>query len=178
MLVSGKKTVLRPIKVQDLLTIQRWDNDPEVIRLVGKKFIGPGHTLQWFKEVEKRKARIAMAIVTMDGKLIGSIELEDISWRAKSAELRVCIGERNYWGKGYGSDAIEAFLRFVFNTLSIDYIYLRVYRSNLRAVRCYKKCGFKVEGLLRAGVRSANGHEDLVLMGYRRKNTGATRALD
>ena len=170
MVVAGNLTLLRPVDAGDIMSIQRWDNDPDIIKLVGKKFLTPGHSLRWFSSIRKSKVRLALAITDSNtGRLIGDVELENISWRSRSGELRVCIGERDYWGKGFGTDAIRSFTDFVFGTMNLDYIYLRVYRSNARAIKCYKKCGFQVEGVLKAGTRAYNGHEDLLLMSRKRR---------
>ena len=74
---------------------------------------------------------------------IGDLELDHISWRRSEAELRIRIGEKEYWNKGYGTDAVRALLDLARNNLGLRHIYLRVYRFNHRAIRCYEKCGFR-----------------------------------
>ncbi|MEM7734875.1 MAG: GNAT family N-acetyltransferase [Deinococcota bacterium] len=74
------------------------------------------------------------------GEYIGTIELYDLSKR--SATLGIIIGERRYWGKGYGTEAIKALLHHAFTTLSLDEIRLHTFADNLRAQACFKKVGF------------------------------------
>lgn len=177
MLIEGKQVILRPIRSDDVQQIAKWDDDPEIVKLVGKKFVTAKQSLEWFSAVLRRKTKIALAIAdkTTD-QIIGDLELDNICWRSGSGEMRICIGARDYWGKGYGSDAISAFLDFVFRTTNLDYVFLRVYKENTRAVRCYKKCGFIVEGMLRAGKRARDGHQDLLLMSVQRPACTDVRA--
>ncbi|MEM6428421.1 MAG: GNAT family N-acetyltransferase [Deinococcota bacterium] len=74
------------------------------------------------------------------GEYIGTIELYDLSRR--SATLGIIIGERRYWGKGYGSEAIQALLHHAFTELKLDEIRLHTFADNLRAQACFKKVGF------------------------------------
>ena len=87
------------------------------------------------------------------------------SRRRKEAELHICIGERKYWGRGLGTEAVLAVLDMAFVDMGLKSIYLRVYRHNLRAIRCYEKCGFKKEAILRNRFRSECGQGyDVFLM--------------
>lgn len=71
---------------------------------------------------------------------IGTIELYDLGKR--SATLGIIIGERRYWGKGYGSEAIHALLDYAFNVLNLEDVRLHTFADNLRAQACFKKVGF------------------------------------
>ena len=84
--------------------------------------------------------------------------------RNRHAELGVVIGEKAYWGQGYGSDAICTLLRFGFEEMNLHRIYLRVYEDNARGIRAYEKCGFCQEGRLReANFRQGRYHDELVM---------------
>jgi RimJ/RimL family protein N-acetyltransferase len=65
------------------------------------------------------------------------------------------IGEKEYWDQGYGTDAIETLLRYVFEELNMNRVYLIADERNTRAIHCYEKIGFRREGLLRQ-----NRHKD------------------
>ncbi|MBC7325623.1 MAG: GNAT family N-acetyltransferase, partial [Moorella sp. (in: Bacteria)] len=104
--------------------------------------------------------------------LLGYISLEDISWKKGSAELRAFM---KYRGKGYGQDAIATVLDYVFSSTPLKQLYLKVSVKNTRAIACYLKCGFKVEGILKAGRRSRDGLEDLYLMVAERPPAAAAR---
>lgn len=170
----GYRVCLRGLRPEDWRRIRVWEADEEILRYIGEKRLIPderaGNGPAVLPKEEARRVgprQRVLAIDTRDGEFIGYVELRDINWRQRSAELRVCIGEKSHWGRGYGTEAVGAFLRFSFSRFKLDYIFLRVYRSNVRAIRCYEKCGFTVEGILRTGAHF--GHlEDIVLMGIRR----------
>ena len=75
--------------------------------------------------------------------------LHNISWVERKAELGIMIGEKEFWGKGYGSDALREVLRISFEKMNLNRVYLRVFENNSRAIRAYEKCGFHIEGSLR-----------------------------
>jgi RimJ/RimL family protein N-acetyltransferase len=52
-------------------------------------------------------------------------------------------------GKGYGTEAVKLLLKFAFNDLNLNKVYLKVFQNNERAIKCYLKAGFVKEGLLR-----------------------------
>jgi RimJ/RimL family protein N-acetyltransferase len=66
----------------------------------------------------------------------------DIDWDKRQAELGIMIGERHYWGQGYGADAVATLVRHIFADTKIDRIYLKTLEWNVRAQRCFRKCGF------------------------------------
>ncbi len=64
------------------------------------------------------------------------------------AELGVAIGNKVYWGKGYGADVVNQLTEICFNNLGVKRVYLKVLPSNARAIKCYEKCGFMRSGYL------------------------------
>lgn len=161
-LIEGRAIKLRPILREDLEQLRKWDEDEEIIHYSGKKFLGESSE-DWLRRYLGNTRNRALAIETRDGRFIGDIELEEINWRAGMAELRICIGDKECWDRGFGTDAVVTLLRFAFGTLKLNAIYLRVYSTNLRAIKCYQKCGFSKEGLLKVGRRQP-GEGDIVLM--------------
>jgi len=158
--------------------MMEWDNDSEIIRYLGKKFLSWDTCVSWFNRISVNPTHRALAIEAENGRLIGTIELEHIEWRGGRAELSICIGEKDCWGLGYGSDAVRVFVNFAFQRLHLDQVYLRVYRGNTRAIRCYQKVGFRKEGLLKLNGRRAEQADDLVLMTLKRKTLRSALAAD
>ena len=56
-------------------------------------------------------------------------------------------------------------LRFGFNELNLNRIFLRVYETNPRGIRSYEKAGFKMEGRLRQDRYMDGNFIDVFLMG-------------
>ncbi len=158
--------VLRDLQPDDWARVQAWEADEEILHYLGKKGLTtvPGNAAGlWSRGVAGNRRRV-FAIET-GGLFIGYVELREINWRRRAAELRICIGEKAYWSRGYGTAAVREVMDWSFNAVNLEYIYLRVYRDNPRALRCYEKCGFRYEGILRAGGRT---EDEIVLMGIRR----------
>jgi RimJ/RimL family protein N-acetyltransferase len=62
----------------------------------------------------------------------------------RTGELGVYLGVKSIWGRGYGTDAIRAFLRHLFVDLGYASVYLHTYESNVRAQKSYLRIGFEV----------------------------------
>lgn len=150
-MVRGCTTVLRP-------ACGRYLGD--LIRLASGATGRPAGELHLEFPNGRGLSRCLWAIQTKDDHTIGYIGLGSFTWC--SAELSVSILDPRFIGQGYGTDAVSAFIDFIFARTALRYLYLRVFKDNLAAVRCYKKCGFQVEAVLKAG-----GHgpcRDILLM--------------
>lgn len=159
---------LRSIASEDQLQFERWGCDEEVRRhylgradLSAPEGVRPGLPPG---ERGRRGAVWLQAVETAAGELIGWIELRDISWRRRTGELRICLGAKHLWGRGFGTAAVLHFLAQVAARWEMAEVYLRVATWNARAIRAYEKCGFRRAGILRAGRRRVEGLEDLLLM--------------
>ena len=162
--IQGERTVLRPLELRDLPLLRRWNADDEIVRRMGKKFERTRDAVVWLENLLRSPRRRGYAIETLDSRVIGDLEFENISWRARTAELRVCIGEKAFRGRGYGTDAVRAASRHALFCWNLTSIYLRVQRDNLPAIRCYDRCGFRPAGVLPAGRRRHLGRPDVLLM--------------
>lgn len=165
-MIYGEKTRLRRIEREDIPTFVRWFSDPEVRSfLLVNSPISHAQEEKWFERKLEDDDSELFAIETLDGNHIGNIELMDFQRIHRRAELGVVIGEKEYWGQGYGSDAIHALLRFGFEELNLHRIQLRVYEDNERGIRAYRKCGFQLEGRLRDAIYRQGRYYDLLMMG-------------
>jgi RimJ/RimL family protein N-acetyltransferase len=152
----------------------RWNRDSEFSRLSNASAAYPSGIKQaqaWFeKPLEKDDPNnFSFAIRTLDGnRLIGGAELE-VCWNNRETFLGIGIGEREYWGKGYGSDALRVLLRYAFSELNLHRVALDVFEYNPRAIRCYEKVGFTREGSVRGFLERDGRRWDLVFMGILRE---------
>lgn len=170
---KGEKVRLREYRREDLETKLRYINDPEVERLLVSEVPYP-ETLaeeeKWFESISAYKDTYRFAIEALDGgKYIGECGVCGVDWKNSSAGISIFIGDRGYWGKGYGSDAVKILISFIFNEMNMNKIRLNVYSFNERAMRCYKKCGFKVEGVLREEIYRGGKYYDTIAMGLLRR---------
>lgn len=151
-MIRGSKVILRPFAEgfsEEELRIQfRWSKDKDVVRWSN---MAPS-TLTFAEFVAQLRYqnhtgtsdRQLFAILTADaGKLIGRIGCFNMDTRNGQAELGVVIGEKEYWSKGYGRDAVCAVLDYFFSQTSLERIYLYTLKENLRARRSFAFCGFE-----------------------------------
>jgi RimJ/RimL family protein N-acetyltransferase len=160
--VDGARRI-RPLRPEDVVELMAWDNDPEIHRLTGKKFAAKGTARAWWDELTRDRARVALAIMDDEGRLIGDVALENVSWRAGEAEIRIAIGDKASWNRGYGTEALAEVARLAFDQLNLKSLYLRVSEDNPRAMRAYEKAGYRKIGRLAASGR-LTGRTGLVLM--------------
>jgi RimJ/RimL family protein N-acetyltransferase len=119
------------------------------------------------KELEKDDPRnVFFAIHALeDDRIIGEIGLDGISYTRGDTFIGIDIGEREYWDRGYGTDAMKVLLRYAFTELNLHRVSLNVFEYNPRAIRSYEKCGFRVEGHAHEAFQRENRRWDLIYMG-------------
>ena len=146
---TGKKVILRPMrKSTDLEACLRWINDPEVTRFLVARFpTTETMEVEWFDSQGKSKNDVILAIETLpEHVLIGTMGLHRISWEDGVATTGAIIGEKEYWGKGYGKEAKMLLLDYDFNTLNLRKICSSVKAFNGRSLSYNKRCGYQEEG--------------------------------
>ena len=149
-MLKGPRITLRAITRDDLPRYVAWFNDVEVIRhLTAYLPMNPDNESEWYDRQRKDPTVLNFAIETETGEHIGSVGLMYLDHRNQSAELGIVIGAKEHWGKGYGREAITVLLEYGFHTLNLNRIALRVDADHPAAIRCYKNCGFVMEGEMR-----------------------------
>jgi ribosomal-protein-alanine N-acetyltransferase len=154
MQIVGDRVVIRPIEKEDLTSLLSWCNDPEVMYYANDD-PAPHKTLQELEEeFAKQKGEWSASmetfvIETRDGTLIGDIMYRWYRPDIRSVYIGVLIGEKEYWGHGYGTEAIKLFLRYLFIEKQLHKVAVTVSDFNKRAIRVYEKCGFRKDGILR-----------------------------
>lgn len=166
MKIAGERVVLRPIQPSDFPHIVAWTNNEQVGHFAEDD--GYPEDLaqceEWYKQLLANRHNQVFIITIEDGRPIGDIEFDHITWRSGDAEIRIRIGEPQFWNQGYGTDAVRALIRYGFEQLNLQRVYLRVSRRNARAIRCYEKAHFRKEGKLLRKVGDGNSREVVYLM--------------
>lgn len=153
----GQLVELKAVDPNNVATYTRWWQDPDFLRLLSPAAIKPINSDNERRMLERlakggpESVTFGVHVLT-DGALIGNISLQEIEPKNRSASLGVAIGDRGYWGKGFGSEAIRLLLRYGFYELNLHRIWLKVIAYNERAIRAYRKVGFVEEGRFREAV--------------------------
>lgn len=153
-MIYGERVRLRADERGDLPFFVHWLNDPEVSAGLLVNFpLSLDEEEQWYENMLKRPKELRpFAIETRQGdtwKLIGNCGYDEIDWRARNGEIGIFIGDKAYWNSGYGTEVMGLLVRHGFETLNLHRVFLRVFSSNPRAIRCYEKAGFVHEGCKR-----------------------------
>ena len=168
-MIRGSKTRMRALERDDLPHFVHWINDPETRRFMNIRYpISMVEEEKWWEGFLERKNDHIFAIETKDGTYIGNIGLHGIERENRRAQLGIIIGDKRFWGKGYGTDAIRALLNWAFSYLNLNRISLTVYAYNERAIRCYRKAGFQYEGKMRQARYTDGQYHDELVMGVLR----------
>ena len=170
LLFSGKKVRLRPLEPEDADTISEYINDWEVRQYLAMYLpISQEAEREWVMRQSRNLSDklIVLGIEPTDiskPPLIGTISLK-IDWKNKNAELGIAIWNKDFWNRGYGTDAIRVLLKYAFLELGLHKVWLRVFEFNSRAIKCYEKAGFKKEGVLREMLYRDNQWHNIIVMG-------------
>ncbi|TCP54645.1 RimJ/RimL family protein N-acetyltransferase [Tumebacillus sp. BK434] len=163
---------LRPVELRDVDALYGFRMDEEVMFWASGGFGVAMHARVEIEEMVKSQkasgsSRVFVIEAEKDGKqvVIGQISFRDFNRINRNVTIGMFIGDRAFWGKGYGTDALEQFIRMLFTRYGAHRISMDTFADNKRAIRCYEKCGFAVEGVRRDAMWTMNGHRDQVMMG-------------
>jgi RimJ/RimL family protein N-acetyltransferase len=169
--IAGARVRLSPIRPKDSASLFRWINDRELV--VFNAGFHPVHATEhaaWLRDIVTRSDTVVFAIRQKRGdRLIGVCQLHSISAVHRSAELQIRIGEPRARGRGYGVEAVRLLVDFAFRDLNLHRVWLRVFRTNTRALKTYAAAGFAKEGVMRDAAFVNGRFVDVVAMGITRR---------
>ncbi len=155
--------------------IALWDRDSEFRRLLDS---APANQFsvkkltEWIQRDQEKDPPTFyyFAIRSLaDDRIIGFTGLEGTLYPHGEAFVGIGIGGREWWGKGYGTDAMKVILRYAFQELNLRRVALDTFEYNPRAVRSYEKAGFVYEGRARGYLYREGRRWDLIFMGILRE---------
>lgn len=160
---------IRPITPEDTDQIVAWRNRDFVREnfIYQKLFTREGHEA-WMRE-QVQTGHVAQFIICVSAKEdcpreIGSVYLRDIDREKGEAEYGIFIGERDALGQGYGTQAARLMLKYGFERLGLQRIFLRLLEDNAKALRSYEKAGFQWDSSRRETVSLEQGMRDVLFM--------------
>jgi diamine N-acetyltransferase len=147
----GTQVYLRPLELADAPTVAPWINDPDVrATLLMYRPINQQFEEGFIGTIYKSEHDLALGIsLPRSDRLIGVVGLHQIDFKNSHAQFGMLIGEKQEWGKGYGTEATSLMVAYAFGTLNLNRVWLHVYSDNSRGIRAYERVGFQREGLLR-----------------------------
>ena len=160
---------LRASEKEDVPLFLKWINDPEVCEHLGQYAVM--NRIQeeaWFESVSKGpRTELPLVIEIRQGEnwfAIGNTSFLGIHPVNLETEIGIMIGEKEYWNQGYGTETMIRMLKYGFEELNLNRIFLRVFEGNERGKQAYRKAGFIHEGTLRQAQYHRGRYWDVDIM--------------
>ena len=161
--LMGKIYSLSPLTQNDITEEYiAWLNDPIV-----NKFLEVRHVNQTIETVTeyinnfyKDHESYIWGIYSLEDRLIGTVNLQDINPYHNVAELGLMIGNSDYWGKSASEEAVSLVLDFAFDTLELNRVTGGTYSTNIGMIFTYKRLGFTREGVMRKSILEGDKYID------------------
>lgn len=160
------RVTLRAPVPADIDARQALGRQPEIVRMFGGE---PDHSAPFSRDdalfwYDRLLVHPCAWVIEHQGRFIGEIRLDDLRSRERRATLAVGIFDPKRLGEGLGTAAVRLVLDHAFEALGLHRVGLRVLAYNTRAIRCYQKCGFVIEGGERqAALIDGVWHDDLIM---------------
>lgn len=164
--LSGERIILRQPKEGDLEKRFSYGRNSDIVRMFGgdSKNIAPLSVEEVSAWIEGIQQAPYAWVVEHDGHLIGEAKLHSINEHDHRARYAIGFYDPAKLGLGLGQEATRIVLRYAFEELKLHRVDLRVLAYNVRAVNCYKKCGFIIEGTERESAYvDGEWHDDLIM---------------
>lgn len=164
-MLKGDRVFLRSVERKDINIFYDIWSDEEIRKYDGGYLVPPSkeYLLENFNRYMNSNKKY-LSIVNEKGVVIGYITYEEARDFSEIYSIGITLG-RDFISRGYGSDAIKTLLKFLFMNRGANRVELEVVDSNIRAIGCYKKCGFKEEGKKRKRYFIEGEFRDLLIMG-------------
>lgn len=167
---EGDLVRLRAFDNSDLMKSLSYINDYEIVRGAFSGILYPSTVDDEAQVMSGQTSRshgaYQFAIETLkEHEFIGKCGFTAINWKNRLGEIAILIGEKKMHGLGYGTDAVNLLCRLGFEEMNLHKIKAEVMDFNKPAIRCYEKCGFVQEGVLRDEVYREGNYHDVIVMG-------------
>lgn len=167
--VESPRLLLRTVRLDDVnANYERWMNDPAVMQHTESRFAR--HTRESIRDyvisVLGDPASVFLAIVEKEsGRHIGNLKIGHINSCHRFADVGIIIGEKDCWGKGYATEALQLAARLACDQLGLHKLWAGIYATNAGSVQAFLKAGFVEEGRLSSHWLTDDGYVDGLMMG-------------
>jgi RimJ/RimL family protein N-acetyltransferase len=168
---TGDLLRLTSPQVDDQEVFALWTQDDEYMRLMDDDPVRPqsiANFANFGKAISNDNFYFHLRTLE-DNQLIGFVVLFNLKWRNQTAEMAIGIGPKQFWGKGYGRDALNLILNYAFSELCLHRVSLTVLEYNACAIKAYERVGFQREGTHRQAIQRNGQRYDLLLYGILRE---------
>ncbi|MBQ7473720.1 MAG: GNAT family N-acetyltransferase [Oscillospiraceae bacterium] len=157
---------IRKFERSDIPNKVKWINDPANNRYLHYDLpLSVEKTEKWFDSHFGETTRYD-AVIEVDGKAVGLIGLLAVDQKNRKAEYYISLGDTAYKGKGVAKEATRKLLRFAFEELGLNRVYLFTEVDNLSAQKLFEAVGFQREGILQQDIFSRGVYVNRIAYGF------------
>lgn len=144
--------LLRDLKISDESLVFKWIKNDELRKMIGTrgKPTIDSHKV-WFKNKLEMKNNI-IRVIEIDSLSIGLIGTNYLDLNNFNAEIYLYIGEIDAKGNGYGTEAVNLFVNYLFENYNLRKVIVRIFSVNYPSIKLFEKCGFIFEGCQKSQV--------------------------
>jgi RimJ/RimL family protein N-acetyltransferase len=167
--IDGERIYLRELRQADVTeSYCRWMNDPQITQYTDSR--GHQYSMEslrkYVKDKQENSKEMLMAIFVKNSDChIGNIKLGPINLIDQNADIGILIGEREFWGKGYATEAIGLIKKHAFNVLGLHKLTAGSISLNTGSVKAFQNNDFKIEGVREKHVFIKGSFVDGILLG-------------
>ncbi len=145
--IEGKRINLIPLREKDATAkYASWINDPEINKFLDTKKATIEGLKEYIKGMYNDPNALFLGVFLKDSNIhIGNVKIEPIDFNKKMTSLGTLIGDKNYWGKGYASEAYRILIKYAFNELKLEFIEAGIPLDHIAALKAVQKVGFKIK---------------------------------
>ena len=157
-LLSSERLFLREFTEQDMESVHAYAVDPEVVKYMPwgpntendtREFLRRAISLQH----ENPRTHFDLAIILKNqGRLIGGCSIRMLNLELREGNIGYCLN-REYWDKGYATEAARTLIVFGFNELNFHRIFATCDPENYASIKVLQKIGMTLEGQLRENLK-------------------------
>lgn len=141
---------LKSLSINDAQEIHNYASDVDVSRFIGWRLMHTmDETKEFIEEMIKRESAgthfYASVVLKLTQEVIGTAMIFNVDQDARHAEIGY-VFHKDYWGQGYGTEAVMLMEKFAFESLNLHKLHARVVDSNIGSIRVLEKNGFELEG--------------------------------
>lgn len=167
--LKEKRIHLRALEEKDLTSdYLQWLNDDEVCRFNSHAVFPNAESKMknYFNSLQGQDKNIVLAIIHTDSKKhIGNVSLQNINWVSRNAEFAILLGDKEFWGDGYGEEAAKLIVAYGFERLNLHRIYCGTVDGNKGMIKLAKKLKMVEEGRRREAIFKHGKYIDIIEYG-------------
>ncbi len=163
--LRNDKLLLRPPEPEDLDSLYRWENDPEIWQLSGTLVPFSKHMLRIYLEsaakdlYEQKQLRLMIEAPGGDSPL-GAIDLFNFEPYHRRAGVGILIAEKSERRKGYARVALDLLKNYCFSHLGLHQLWCNISPANEASLKLFSAAGFSICGKKEQWIFNGQTFED------------------